>query len=210
MSGRWDSMNALRCKWDRVALIKKGRFDHRTAYFAVCTDDVNAKEAVALWLRRELRNLRDSKKTTVSRVKIADLAMAMLEKTTVSRVKIADLAMASGSTGSYAPIGENLLGLLRELLGVDVHRKRIIPNHKLMDAALIDGLALQNGKLLGVRELARRVEVSPRAIVDWRKSPIYHREIATGLGTTPRDVANIFGNSRLIRSDRPMKGNNSR
>jgi hypothetical protein len=177
-----------------VALIKKGSFDHGTAYIAVCGYDVNAKEAVALWLRGELRKLRDSKKATVSRVKIADLAMAMLE------------------TGSDAPIGENLVGLLRELLGVDVHRKRITPNDKFMDAAVIDGLALQNGQLFGVRELARRVEVSPRAIVDWRKSPIYHRAVAMGLSISSRDVANILrlGNSRLTRSDRPMKGNNSR
>lgn len=194
MSGRWDDINALRCTSDRVALIKNGSFDHGTAYIAVCGNDVNAKEAVALWLRGELRKLRDSKKATVSRVKIADLAMAMLE------------------TGSDAPIGENLVGLLRELLGVDVHRKRITPNDKFMDAAVIDGVALQNGKLFGVRELARRVEVSPRAIVDWRKSPIYHRAVAMGLSISPRDVANILrlGSSRRTRSDRPMKGNNSR
>jgi len=181
--GRWDGANALQRLWDRVALIKKAGFDRRTALLAVNTGDVDAKEEVALWLRGELRKLRDSKKATLPRVKIADLAMTMLE------------------TGSVAQTGENLVGLLRELLGVDIHRKRIIPNNKLMDAAVIDGLALQDGELLGVRELARRVEVSPRAIVDWRNSPIYHREIAKGLGTSPRNVANVLRlNSRLSRS----------
>jgi hypothetical protein len=141
---------------------------------AVATDDVAAKEEVVLWLRGELRKLRDSKKATLARVQIADLAMTMLE------------------TASLAGIGKNLLGLFRELLGVDVHRKRITPNEKLMDAAVIDGQALQDGKLLGVRELARRVGVNPRAIVDWRRLPFYHREIAKGLGASPRDVARIL------------------
>jgi hypothetical protein len=58
LSGRWDGANAMRRLWDRVALIKKAGFDHRTALLAVNTGDVDAKEEVALWLRGELRKLR--------------------------------------------------------------------------------------------------------------------------------------------------------
>jgi hypothetical protein len=162
-------------QWEQVALIKKGGFDLQTALFALRGSDLDAKDRVALWLRGELNKLRDSKKATLPRVEIADLAITMLEQ----------LARFDG-------IGENLLSLLRELLEVDRHRKKIAPNEKLRWAAAMDGIALLNGEFLGVRELARRVGVSPRAIVDWRRSAIYHKEISMGLGSSPRDVAALF------------------
>jgi hypothetical protein len=132
-------------------------------------------DKVALWLRGELNKLRDSKKAMLPRVEIADLAITMLEK--LSR---------------FDGIGENLLSLLRELLEVDRHRKKIAPNEKLRWTAAMDGIALLNGEFLGVRELARRVGVSPRAIVDWRRSAIYHKEISMGLGSSPTEVAALF------------------
>jgi hypothetical protein len=157
-------------------LIKKGGFDLRTALCALSGSDLDAMDRVALWLRGELNKLRDSKKATLPRVEIADLAITMLEQ------------LADGFDG----IGENLLSLLRELLEVDRHRKKIAPNEKLRRAAMIDGMALENGEFLGVRELARRVGVSPRAIVDWRRSAIYHKEISMGLASSQREVAALF------------------
>jgi len=157
-------------------MIKRGRLDRGTAFLALAGPDLKTKEAVAIWLRGELRKLRESKKATLSRVEIADLAVAMLER------------LADGRDGT----GENLLCLLRELLDVDRHRKRITPAPKLIEAARLEGLAIQNREPLGVRELARLVRVRPRAIVDWRRSAVYHKEISMGLGTTPSAIAALF------------------
>ncbi len=214
--GRWDSVARIQRRWDQVALIQKGGFDLGTALFALDTDDLNTKEVVAVWLRGELKKHRDSKKAILPRVEIADLAITMLEHRAEGLVSLEDFAVffqadATPDQGckrmvrpvppseSQAPrplvanaIGENLLSLLRELLEVDRHRKKIAPNEKLRDAAVQDGIALQNGEFLGVRELARRVGVSPRAIVDWRRSAIYHKEISMGLWISPGAVALIF------------------
>jgi hypothetical protein len=170
------NLTRVQRQWEQVALIKKGGFDPQTALFALKGSDLDAKDRVTLWLRGELNKLRDSKKATLPRVEIADLAITMLEQ----------LARFDG-------IGENLLSLLRELLEVDRHRKKIAPNEKLRWAAAIDGImALENGKFLGVRELARRVGVRPRAIVDWRRSATYHKEISRGLGSSQREIAALF------------------
>jgi hypothetical protein len=168
----------VRRKWEQVALIKKGGFDDQTALFALCTHDSETKDAVALWLRGELNKLRDSKTATLARVEIADLAITMLEQ------------LADG----FDWIGENLLSLLRELLEVDRHRRKIVPNPKLRMAAMIDGMALESGEVIGVRELARRVSVRPRAIVEWRRSAIYHKEISRGSLASPSAIARIFAN----------------
>jgi hypothetical protein len=162
-------------QWHRVDLLKKHGFDGRTAVLALGTIDLDTKEKVAASLRGELKKLRDSKKATLRRVEIADLAMTMLEQ-----------------RARFEGVGKEQLCLFQELLDVDRHRKKVTPNEKLRWAAAHDGLAIQNGKILGVRELARRAGVSPRAIVDWRRSTIYHREIATGLGTQPEAVATLF------------------
>ena len=163
-------------EWQQVDLIKKGGFDLQTALFALRTHDSETKDAVAVWLRGELNKLRDSKTATLARVDIADLAITMLEQ------------LADG----FHRIGENLLSLLRELLEVDRHRRRIAPNPKLRMAAMIDGMALESGEVIGVRELARRVGVRPRAIVDWRRSAIYYKEISRGSGASPGAIARIF------------------
>jgi hypothetical protein len=166
----------LQRQWEQVALIKKGGFDLQTALFALSGCNLDATDRVALWLRGELNKLRDSKKAKLPRVEIADLAITMLEQ-------------LSGFDG----IGENLLSLLRELLEVDRHRKKIAPNEKLTLAARMDGMAFQNyGKFFGVRELARRVGVRPRAIVDWRRSATYHKEVSRGLWSSQREIAALF------------------
>jgi hypothetical protein len=173
-----EDVSSLRRRWEQVALIKKGGFTQLTAILAVDGCDLDAADTVAFWLRVELDKLRDSKKATLPRVEIADLAITMLER--LSRF---------GFRGS----GENLISLLRELLEVDRHRKKIAPNEKLRLAAMIDGMSFQNyGKFLGVRELARRVGVRPRAIVDWRRSATYHKEISMGLWISQREIAALF------------------
>jgi hypothetical protein len=171
-----EDVSSLQRRWEQVALIKKGGFDHVTAFLAVGGCDLDATDRVALWLRGELNKLRDSKKATLPRVEIADLAITMLER-----------------RPRFGGIGENLISLLRELLEVDRHRKKIAPNEKLRLAAMIDGMAFQNyGKFFGVRELARRVGVRPRAIVDWRRSATYHKEISRGLWLSQREIAALF------------------
>src|SRR5262245_21688431 len=74
-------MNAaqLQRQWDLLTLIeKKGGFDHATAYLAL-RGHFDETEKVAFWLRNELAKLRDDKRTIVSRVEIAEIAMTMLE-----------------------------------------------------------------------------------------------------------------------------------
>jgi len=184
--------------WEQVALIKKGGFDKLTALRALSGYDLHAMDRVALWLRGELNKLRDSKRATLPRVEIADLAITMLEQLTEAdrlgraATFLRKIGIEIGFVEGFHGIGENLLSLLRELLEVDRHRKKIAPNEKLRWAAAIDGMALENGEFLGVRELARRVGVRPRAIVDWRRSATYHKEISMGLGSSQREVAAFF------------------
>jgi hypothetical protein len=156
-------------------LLRKNGFDRPTRALALNTIDLDTKEEVAAWLRGELKKLRDSKKATLDRVEIADLAMTMLEQLV-----------------QLGEVGKELLCLFQELLDVDRHRKKMTPSEKLRWCAAHDGLAIQNGKILRVRELARRAGVRPSAVVDWRRSAIYHREIAAGLGMSPRQVATLF------------------
>jgi hypothetical protein len=179
---RSQDVSSLQRRNEQMALIEKGGFDRRTAYLALSGCDLDSTDRVALWLRDELNKLRDSKKATLPRVEIADLAITMLEQRGFHRIGDNSLSR-----------GVNLLSLLRELLEVDRHRKKIAPNEKLRMAAMIDGISFQEfGKFLGVRELARRVGVRPRAIVDWRRSATYHKEISNGLWISQREIAALF------------------
>jgi hypothetical protein len=170
---------------DLAELIEKRGIDRGTAFSAVRSSDLDSKEKVASLLRSELKTLRHSKKASVRRVVIADLAMTMLE----NLVEGLNDRVWSSKLG----IGEELLCLLRELLDVDRHRKSITLSEKLRHAAMRDGIAIQDGKeFLGVRELARRVGVRPGAIVEWRRSKIYHKEISRGLWMSPKEVAALL------------------
>ena len=75
---------------------------------------MDSKEQVARWLRDELKKVREGDPFSVlSRIQIADAAMTMVESW-----------FGLDVTHDLPPDGPgaNLLGLVRELLGVDVHR----------------------------------------------------------------------------------------
>ena len=93
---------------------KRGRFQHEEASLAVVNRAWETKERCALWLRTELKSLRQGEarigaapirnRLALSRIKIADLAVMMLE---------------------CLFVGDNLLRLFQELLNVDRHREEL-------------------------------------------------------------------------------------
>jgi hypothetical protein len=148
------------------AILESGRFSPEEASQAVVHTNPETKEAIAQWLRSELRHLRAGEKTpgrapvirgeSLSRLVIADIAMTMLE-------------------ACEAPPEDNLFCLLEELLDLDRHRAKIdsFPSDEFKMAADIEGGLAAEDKSIGVRELARLVSVQPSTITMWRRSPEY-------------------------------------
>jgi hypothetical protein len=100
----------------------------------------------------------------------------------ISPLDIADLAitMLECPSGAYAP-GENQLRLLKKLLNVDRHRASIAEKpayrNEFTQAARFEAQGLLRRKTYGVRELAKRVSVSPSTIIAWRKSAEYQSRV---------------------------------
>src|SRR5689334_20594421 len=97
----------------------------------------------------------------LSRIEIADTAITMLE------------ALDDGGK-----IGDDLLCLLQELLGVDRHRKALSDKERKYSRAVTIKAALRfYGSGIGVRELARSVGVSQGTTAAWEKSPEFQAEV---------------------------------
>jgi hypothetical protein len=121
---------------------KQGQFSHHVATLALTDSDWETKEAVAAWLRSELKLLREAEAKpgaapvrrgkALSRTQISDIAIELLE-----------------CIG-----GECLVCLFQELLDVDRHRKSLSENFSQLEkGAEIEAQTQLQGRPMGVREL---------------------------------------------------------
>jgi hypothetical protein len=145
---------------------KRGGFSKHVATLALTDSDWETKEAVASWLRRELKVLREAegksgeapvrRKAALSRSLISDVAIELLE-----------------CIG-----GESLICLFQELLDIDRHRKSIAENFAQLDQAAEMQAQLElQGRNMGVREFAGHMSVAPSSVTRWRKSPMYRERL---------------------------------
>ena len=122
-------------------------------------------EQVSKWLRNELSSLREGEKSTGAAPVLAGGAM--------SRVVIADIAMTM--VESLDAPGDELLALLMELLNLDRHR-RSLARRKGSGFEIACQIEAQWPKI-GVRKLAKVINVAPSRITEWRKDPDYHSKV---------------------------------
>jgi hypothetical protein len=142
---------------------KRGGFRLEEAAQAVISTNPEDKQAVARWLRGELKKLRE-----------AETGSAPVRRGK-SRLIIADLAMTM--TESLECLGEDLVGLLRQLLDVDRHRKALaeIRSEKFETAVSILAEGYLKGQKYGIRKLAKMVSTSPSTVKAWRQSPMFRK-----------------------------------
>jgi hypothetical protein len=136
---------------------------------------IDSKDRVARWLREEWNEVRNGNRGRgLSRIQLADAAMTMLE-----------------SCQPPDRPGADLLGLVQELLGVDVHRANFAAScGKLEYCAAIEALAecrYGEGRLSD-GELARRCGVSRVTVRNWRRLLTYQGllEDARAVCTEPK------------------------
>lgn len=146
---------------------KRGGFQREEASLAVANKMWETKERCALWLRKELKLLREGEaqagtapirnRLALSRIQIADLAVTMLE---------------------CLQVGDNLLCLFQELLNVDRHRKELATSDsKLEQAAQFEAQVSLQGFPCGVQQLAKWTSVRPSSVTRWRRSDKYRNRV---------------------------------
>jgi hypothetical protein len=146
---------------------KRGGFQREEAPLVLTHGLWETKERCALWLRTELKQLRDGEaragtapvrnRLALSRIQIADLAVTMLE---------------------CLEVGDNLLCLFQELLNVDRHRRELATSDsKLERAAQIEAQFILQGFPCGVQQLAKWVSVRPSSVTRWRRSDKYRGRV---------------------------------
>jgi hypothetical protein len=125
------------------------------------------KERCALWLRTELKRLRDAE----ARTGVAPLR----NRLSLSRIEIADVAV---TMLECLGVGDHLLCLFQELLNVDRHRRELATSDANLDiAAQIEAQVSLQGLPCGVRELAKSVSVRPSSVTRWRRSDKYRERV---------------------------------
>jgi hypothetical protein len=148
---------------------RRGGFDKHVAMFAITDPDWETKHAVAIWLRKELSQLRKAEARTrsapvrrlkaMSRLEIAEMAIELLESLDDS-------------------VGEALICLFQELLDVDRHRRSLAAAYSPLDrAAEFQAHMELQGLPCGVRKLAERLSVSPSTVTRWRRSSFYRESV---------------------------------
>jgi hypothetical protein len=149
-------------------LLQKAKLSKDEVTDALVNINPETKEKAAKWLRSELHKLKDAQKggrhpsrrrTTLSLLEIAAAAFTMLEA-----VDCVDI---------------ELLSLLEELLNLDRHRGILAANFEIFErAAQADAQLTLQGKVLGVRELARQVSISVSTASKLRRSTEYKERVA--------------------------------
>jgi hypothetical protein len=145
---------------------KRGGFSSRVATIAITDSNWETKEAVARWLRNELKALRDAEATPGN--------APVRRKGALSRTAISDIAVELLECIG----GESLVCLFQELLDVDRHRKSLAEDFVQLDTAAQSEaqLELQGGQM-GVRAFAKHLSVSPSTITRWRKNPAFQERV---------------------------------
>jgi hypothetical protein len=145
---------------------KRGCFSRHVATLALTDSAWETKEAVASWLRQELKALREAegrsgaapvrRKAALSRTVVSDIAIELLE-----------------CIG-----GESLICLFQELLDVDRHRKSLSESFTQLDnAAEVFALLELQGQPIGVRAFASQMAVAPSSVTRWRKNPAFRERV---------------------------------
>lgn len=148
----------------KETIADRGEFGEKGASEALLGNE-EFSEQVSKWLRNELSFLREGEKTTGAAPVLAGGAM--------SRVVIADIAMTM--IESLDAPGDELLALLMELLDLDRHR-RSLARRKGSGFEVACQIEAQLPKI-GVRKLAKIIDVAPSRITEWRKNPDYHSKV---------------------------------
>jgi hypothetical protein len=163
-------------------LVHRGRFTREEAcgllqgyWFAFNRDKIHGspgevQRRAAVWLNSELKKLQEWENTPG--------ASPIRRRGALSRLEIADLAIAMLDHDRSRSVPESeLINLLAELLNVKRHRAAVASRPEFSAqfalAAKIEGEAGLQGKTIGVRKLAKLVSVSAGTITAWRKSPQY-------------------------------------
>jgi hypothetical protein len=151
--------------------------------------DLAAKRAaIARWLSEELTKTRHSEsKPGAAPVLRAYSGMQSQKETrspkesklALSRLTIADIAMSMVEQFSDE-LGDELICLLQELLGVDRHRKTVAKSRsdRFRTAVAIVAQYALRGRTFGVNELARLVSVSHQTIMAWNNSTVFQENVA--------------------------------
>jgi hypothetical protein len=145
---------------------KRGGFSGHVATLALTDPQWETKEAVASWLRRELKVLRDAELEAGAAPVRRGRA---LSKSTISDVAI-ELLECIG--------GESLICLFQELLDIDRHRKALAEVYIQLDGAARSEAQFElQGGTMGVRAFAKHLSVSPSTVTRWRKSPAFLQRV---------------------------------
>jgi hypothetical protein len=175
-------INRLSAHRDRI--VRRGGFEKAAAAEALKSPDPEKKEEVSKWLRRELRVLDILQEQTGK--------APVRREVVLSRVLIADLAVTLLQYCENAP-GLNLVYLLAELLGVDRHRTALAKQQSKKKWLLVSLIAELNvmGERWSNRKLAKRVDVSPMTIAEWKRSPDFEDDVRLGEQTLRENLKEV-------------------
>jgi hypothetical protein len=148
---------------------KRGGFSHEVANMALTDPDWETKHTVALWLRRELSQLRAAE---------AEPGKAPVRRSkAMSRIEIADLAIELLDSLNHC-VGETLICLFQELLDVDRHRRSLAADFSQIAKAAEFEAQIQLQELpYGVRKFAACLSVAPNTVTRWRRSKFYRERV---------------------------------
>jgi hypothetical protein len=144
----------------------RGSFSSHVSTLAVTNTQWETKEAVATWLRKELRVLREAEKKAGS--------APVRRGEALGRIEIADIAVEMlGCIG-----GQALTCLFLELLDVDRHRASLAEIFAQLErAAEWEAQSRLQGQSVGVRQMAKAFGVSPSTVTRWRRSKDFQRRV---------------------------------
>ena len=144
----------------------RGAFDDDIAWLALNAPEWEAKERVAAWLRKELKQLR--------RARVKPGEAPVRRRTALSELQISDIAVELLQRLG----GNNLICLFQELLYVDRHRRALADQHVHSEAAAQIEAALQlQGSQIGVNKLSKLVSVAGSTVTRWRASERYPQRV---------------------------------
>jgi hypothetical protein len=144
----------------------RGAFSNHVTMLALTDSRWETKEAVATWLRGELKVLRDAEqKAGAAPVRVG----GALPRSTISDIAV-ELLECIG--------GQSLSCLFQELLDIDRHRRSLAEDFTQLDRAAEAEAQLElQGNKMRVRAFAKQMGVAPSTVTRWRKSPVFRQQV---------------------------------
>jgi len=165
-------LDAFRRRMSSLAelLETRGGFKRTVVERALTGPRARSKEKIALWLRAQLKELRQNER--------CNGAAPVRRDKMISRTAISDAAISMLQFLEEAPCN-NLICLTMELLEVDRHRAALAKSFgdPFILAVCEEAKAALTGEAFGVRELARRISVEPSTVLRWRRKDIYKKDV---------------------------------